>query len=220
MLDQRLFCVIKDREQSAVAEAFRALRVNIVNVLGDGRSLMFAGFCQGDGVAMTAVNTAATLAYAGNRVTLVDGDFRNPYLQSIFGLKNIGVTNIIHNGLALENAVQDTHIPCLSILASGPLPEKPIEILSHPLLRELLDKLKQRSDYVIFTSTPIVFVNRTVISDACVLAAKVDGVVVVADAEAVEVNAARKAVALLKRANARILGSVLNDVRDEQSFVY
>ena len=221
MLDQQTYHVIKDREQSAVAEAFRALRVNIVNALGDDRSLMFAGFCQGDGLAMTAVNTAAALSYAGNRVVLVEGDLRTPYLQTIFGLKgSSGLTNIIHNGLTLENAVQDSYIPRLSILPSGPLPEKPVETLSHPMFRELIDQLKARTDYVIFTSTPIVIVNRNILSDACVLAAKVDGVAVVADAEAVEVNAARKALALLKGARARILGSVFNDVRDDQSFVY
>lgn len=220
MPDQQSYYIIKDREQSAVAEAFRALRINIANALGEERSVMFAGLNKGEGSAMTAVNTAAALAYAGKRVILVDGDLRNSYLQDVFGVTGPGLTSVISGGLELDKVLRDTSIPNLSVLTSGYLPEKPIEILSHPMLREIIAELKRRADYVIFTSSPIVIVNRTIVSDACVLASKVDGVVVVADAEAVLVNGARKALALLNGARAHILGTVLNDVRDDHSFVY
>lgn len=213
---ERMRYVIKDREQSPFAEAFRALSASIrdAEILGKQPLVLFASASAGDGGTMTAVNTAALLAYAGHRVILVDCDLRRPIVGDVFGLKNIGLTNIIQEEAAPETVLQDTWIPGLKVVTSGPLSRGPVAVLSNPQIRTLLEHLRTRADYVFLTSTPILIKPDSIVSDACVLASKVDGVVLVVDSRTVKPKNAQKVLQLLLGAKANIVGTVLNDVID------
>lgn len=215
--------IIRDREQSAVAEAFRALVASIQETRqtsGQLQTVLFTGATPGEGIALTALNTAACLAYSGKRVVLVDCDLRSPKIHQILGLRNEGVTSIVHHGGDLADLIQDSAVENLKVLAGGPAPRRPIETLSDPVIRESLAVLQANADYVILTSSPLIFKDNDVISDACVLAAKVDGVVLVLDSREVRVQAAQKAVELLNGAKARIIGTVLNDVYSDRDLIY
>jgi len=213
-MTERVRYVIKDREQSPQAEAFRALCTSIQNTETSGKiqSVLFASASAGDGGTMTAVNTAATLAYAGKKVVLVDCDLRFPILAEGFGLQNVGLTNLIQGEIAIDEILQNSWVPNLKIIASGPLPIGPITALSNEKTRGLLDHLRTLTDYIFLTSSPLLFQQDYVISDACVLASKVDGVVLVIDSQRVKPKTAQKVVALLNGAKANIIGTVLNDV--------
>jgi len=207
--------IIKDRDQSAVGEAFRSLRASILAAQSrsDLKSILFTSASLGEGKSFIAANTAAMLAYAGKRVVLVDCDLRNPVMHSVFSLRNVGITNIINQGRPVEEVIQLSDIPNLRVLASGPNPREPAELLSDEILRLVFAYLKNSSDFVIVDSPPLISV-----SDACILASKVDGVALVLDARTVRVETAKQVVDLLKSARANIFGVVMNDVEIDKEF--
>lgn len=215
-MNERMRYVIKDREQSPLAEAFRALCSSIRDTESAEkmRMVLFASASPGDGGAMTAVNAAALLAYAGYRVILVDCDLRHPIVGDVFGLKNSGLTNFIQDEVSPEDILQDTPVANLKVVTSGPLPIRPVTALSNSKARALFDYLRLQADYIFLTSSPVLLQADFVVSDACVLASKVDGVVLVIDSRTVKPKNAQKAWQLLAGAKANIIGTVLNDVVD------
>lgn len=214
--------VIRDREQSSLAEAFRALRPRLQTTPGGitMKTILFTSASQGEGGAMTAVNSAATLAYAGKKVILVDCDLRTPILHDVFRLQKIGITNVIKQEALLEDTLQSSGISNLMVLTSGPLPQKPLEMLSGERLKAIIENLKAMADCVIINSSPLKVTYDAIVSDACVLASKVDGVVLVVDKGKVRVQSAKKALALLKSAKAHVIGTILNGVEPDEDFVY
>ena len=214
--------IIKDREQSLTAEAFRALCASIQDAqpLGKVQTVLFVGANEGESAAMTAVNSAATLAYAGKKIVLIDCDLRRPILSEEFCLQNFGLTNLIEGHASAKVILQETWVPNLKIITTGPLPIGPISILSNAKMRKLLDELRSRADFIFLTSSPILVKEGYVISDACVLASKVDGVVMVIDSRKTKPKAAQKVLELLNGAKANIIGTVLNDVTNYNEIVY
>lgn len=211
--------IIQDREQTPVAESFRAIRAKIQT--SHLKTILFVSASQGGGNAMTAANTAATLAYAGKQVILADCDFRTPLLQDIFSLPNRGVTNILVENMPVERMLQrPMGIANLRVLTSGPVSAIPAELLSHPKMRDLIEQLKDLADYVIFTSSPLIVAADMIVSDACVLVSRMDGVILIVDSKTVRVHTISKVMALLQGARANIIGSILNDVSEEKEFIF
>ena len=169
---------------------------------------------------MAAVNTAATLAYSGKKVILVDCDMRHPVLHEIFRGNIFGVTNIILQDKTIEEMLQDTEISGLKLLPSGSVPVGPVELLSNPKLKEMLETLKTMADYVCIVSAPLIIRSSSILSDVCIVASKVDGVVLVIDSRSVKTRTAKKAIELLNGARAPIVGTVLNDVKADEDFIY
>ena len=199
--------VIQDREQSAVSEAYRVLRGNLQNK--QARKILFVSAQKGNSNALTALNTAASLAYAGKKVALVDCDLRTPFLSDMLNVRQIGLNEVVNGDRTLEEALQPAGIENVSILAAGRLVMDPFMVLGNSRLRDIFGQLENMADYVLVSSSPLVMGSREIISDACVLASKVDGVVLVLDSRVVRVKAAKKVQALLQRANAVFLGAVL-----------
>lgn len=211
--------IIRDREQSTIAEAFRTLAVSIQEG-SKVKTVLFSGASNGEGDVMAAINTAVTLAYAGKNVILVDCDMRRPILHEVFGLNIFGVTNIIIQDKPIDAMLQNTEFDRLKVITAGSVPARPVDLLSNEKMNRLLEQLKELADYIFVISTPLIVDSRTVISDACILASKVDGVVLVIDSGSVRTKTAKKAVELLNGARANLLGMVLNDVKAEEEFVY
>jgi len=195
-------------------------KIQTAQIEGGLKTLLFVSTSKGEGSALTAANTAATLAYAGNKVILVDCDFRTPNLHDIFNLQNKGVTNIINENMPLAGMLQPSGITNLRVLASGPVPEISSEVLFHGTMREIIVQLKCLADYVVFTSSPLIVASNKVVSDACVLASRVDGVIIIVETRTVRVHAVSKVMALLKGARANIIGGVLDNVSDEKDFIF
>jgi len=208
--------VISDREQSPFAESFRVLCASIRDAMPQGKvqTVLFTSSNSGEGGAMVAVNSATLLAYAGYKVVLVDCDLRAPIVGDIFKLENTGLTNLIRDEVSQEDILQDSRIPNLKVVTSGPLPLESITVLSNPKIRGLIDYLRAQADYIFIASSPILIKMDAVISDACVLASKVDGVVLVVDSRTVKPQNAKKVLELLLGAKANIIGTVLNDTID------
>lgn len=214
--------IIEDREQSTIAESFRVLSATLRDARAENnvQTVLFSTISDGEGAVMTAVNTAVTLAYAGKRVILVDCDMRHPVLNDIFDLEVFGLTNIILQGKPIEPMIQRSGIDRLNVLAAGSVAGGAVELLSNKKLQDVLEQLKSFFDFVIVVSAPLLVGSKKILSDACIVASKVDGVVLVIPSRAVKTQTARKAIELLKGARANIIGTVLSDVKVDAEMVY
>jgi len=157
------------------------------------------------------------LAQSGRSIILVDCDLRKPVQHRIFGKRNKGVTNILVDDSPAGAFLQDTEIDNLRILPSGPIPPNPSELLSSSKMVELFTELKELADIVLIDAPPTIAVT-----DAAVMAAKVDGIVLVIDSTSVRPEMAQKAKELLVKANGHILGAILNrvEIEDEHAYYY
>jgi len=200
--------------RSPVSEAFRTLRTNIQfsSLERPIRTLLVTSTSAEEGKSTTLANLAVTFAQGGTRVIVVDADLRRPALHTLFGVpNNAGLTSLFIQ----ENQpipLVDTAIPNLRLLPSGALPPNPSELLGSPKMDAIVEELKAQAEYVLFDCPPIVAVT-----DAAVLARKVDGVLLVVSAGRTKRDHAANAKSLLEKVNANILGVVLTNVKVEAS---
>ncbi|WP_322510415.1 CpsD/CapB family tyrosine-protein kinase [Chloroflexus sp.] len=195
---------------SAAAEAYRTLRTNILFSSLDKpiHTLLLTAAEPTPEKSLTAANLAVTMAQAEQRVLLVDCDLRQPALHTIFGISNEqGLTSSILDQDA-PLAIQPTEVPGLSLLPSGPLPPRPADLLGSRRMEGLLARLKQAADIVIFDTPPVQ--NFT---DALVLATRVDGVLLVVQANRSRRDRVREARQKLEKVKANLLGVVLSGAR-------
>lgn len=194
--------------RSPVSEAYRALRTNLSFYSVDDpiQSLVITSSASDDGKSTVAANLAVTMAQSGRRTILVDCDLRRPTLNTLFDLDaEPGLTNVIlgeYDGIPL----QETSIENLSLLASGPKPPNPADMLGSKRIDALISELTNQADFVIFDSPPALAVT-----DAAVLGAKVDGVLLVIRAGKTRREHAERAKETLEKARVRIVGSTLTN---------
>jgi len=203
--------------RAPASEAYRTLRTNIQFSSLDKplHTLLATSTAPDEGKSTTLANLAVTMAQAEQRVILVDCDLRRPILHTLFGLVNeAGLTSMI---LAQEDAppLQETGVPGLSLLASGPLPPRPADILGSRRMEAVIARLRAEADIVLFDTPPVVAVT-----DAAVLATRVDGVLLVFQAGKTSRERARRARDMLEKVKANIVGVVLNNAEVEQGYGY
>jgi capsular exopolysaccharide synthesis family protein len=152
------------------------------------------------------------MAQAGLRVVVVDADLRRPSQQKLFHLADkpgqTGLTDLMlqpPGPLSLNGEVQATDVPNLAVITSGPLPPNPSELLGSQRMQSLLNQLREQFDVVIVDTAPLLPVT-----DALVLSAVVDGVMLVVDADATRAGATSQARQQLEQAGARVIGVVMN----------
>ena len=204
--------VAGSRSHHHFAEAYRVLRTNVQfsTIDSPGQTLLVTSANPGEGKSTTAANLALVMAQAGKKVVLVDSDLRRPSLHRIFGLSNEqGLTNLLLSTQPSVNGyAQRTRFDNLAVLTSGPLPPNPSELLASRRLDSLLDGLKTQADVVILDSPPALPV-----ADACILASKVDGTMLVVDSSKTRAQALRRAKEALAKSKTRLLGAVLNKLK-------
>jgi non-specific protein-tyrosine kinase len=201
--------------RSPVAEAFRQLRTSIQFASPDRpiRSLLLTSTGPEEGKTTTLANLAVAFAQAGSRVIMVDADLRRPGLHKLFGLKNqVGLTTLVVGDPEQEVPLFETGVENLWLLPSGPLPPNPAELLASRRMAEVMERLAKAADYVLYDSPPVLAVT-----DAAILASRVDGVLLVLQAGRTRREFARRAKAALEKVNARILGTVLTGVKPERT---
>lgn len=205
--------------RSPVAEAYHSLRTNLEFSSPDKplRSILVTSAGSEEGKSTTLANLAVTMAQAGKTVILVDCDLRRPSLHQIFQtLNSSGLTDLVRDEQLVANPpLQDTAVANLKLLTSGQLPPNPSELLASRRMDEIIAALLTRSDMLLFDAPPIIAVT-----DAALLSAKVDGVLLIISAGKTKREHARKARALLDKVNARLIGTVLNNVKLDSSLHY
>lgn len=196
---------------SPISEAYRTLRINLqFATLGvQLRTLLVTSAGAGEGKSTTLANLAVTVAQTEQSVVVVDCDLRRPGLHKLFGLSNeLGLTTMMADDQALdEPPLQPTEVDGLRLLASGPLPARPPDLLGSRRMDRVIEKLLGEADLVILDAPPIMAAT-----DALVLSTKVDGVLLVASAGTTKREQAQRAVERLNKVNARLVGAVLTNV--------
>lgn len=191
-------------------EAFKELRTNLqfMNPDHPPRVVVITSALPGEGKSTIAANLAVSLAESGRTVTLIDGDLRRPTVAQSFGLVgSVGLTDVVVDRLAMDDALQyDAKYPDLAVLAAGTIPPNPSEILGSDRLAHTIEALAKES-MVIIDAPPLLPVT-----DAAILGARFDGVLVVVNAGSTTIDELQKTHESLKRVNARLLGAVLNRV--------
>ncbi|MCQ9281063.1 CpsD/CapB family tyrosine-protein kinase [Priestia aryabhattai] len=201
-----------------VAEQYRTIRTNIQfsNVDQDIKTIVVTSSGAEEGKSTTASNLATVYAQQGLKVLLIDADLRKPTGHYTFRLENhIGLTNVLTRQSTLAQAVQESEIPHLSVLTSGPIPPNPSELLASVQMAELLKEMKEQFDMIIFDTPPILAV-----ADAQILANQVDGTILVVSSGKTEKDAALKSKELLSSAKGKLLGVVLNNRKVEEGNYY
>lgn len=195
---------------SGIAEAARAIRTNLLFMSPDRpyRRLLVTSSGPAEGKTTVACCIAIAMAQAGRSVALVDCDMRRPRLHRIFEKSNqLGLTSVLIDPDAFDDAIKETEVPNLSVVTTGPLPPNPAELLHSEAFARTLARLSERFETVVIDSPPVVPVT-----DAAVLSTKVDGTVIVVRASKTSRDVARRAVRALRDVGGQLIGNVLNAV--------
>lgn len=193
------------------AEAFRLIRTNLrfTHVDTSPKVIVMTSALPNEGKTTTSANLALSLAEAGHRVCLVDADLRNPSVAKTFGLvQNAGLTSALIGSASTQELLQDTYEDNLLVLASGPIPPNPTEMLASERMREVLGELAAAFDMVIVDSAPVLPV-----ADTLGLANMADGVVLVVRAGRTPLERVMAAAGALDAVGIRMLGAVLSIAR-------
>ncbi|HEY0776537.1 MAG TPA: polysaccharide biosynthesis tyrosine autokinase [Gemmatirosa sp.] len=194
---------------SAAAEAYRALRTNLLYAQTSGplKTLVVTSPAAADGKTTTAVNLSVAFAQQGLRVLLIDCDLRRPALAAALGVQaDPGVTDLLLGRAELPAGIYATRVPRLDLLPCGTARGDAAELLGSPQMRGLVDRVAAEYDLVVMDTPPVLAA-----SDAVVLAARADGVLLVLRAGETDRGAAQFALQQLTGVRARVVGGVLND---------
>lgn len=232
LVERRMRLAAHFEPQSTIAESYRGLRTNIqFATLDKGAKLIsLTSASHQEGKSTTTANLAMTLAQAGNRVLLVDGDLRRPTIARIFGLDRepgltdviLGnytwrevvrtVTDIMVGGLGMEDIMMTPGMDNLNIITSGLIPPNPAEITDSRRMTEFLAEVKDAYDVVLVDSPPTLQAT-----DATIIGTRVDGVILVYKIGQVSRSALHRAKLQLDAVNVPVLGIVINGLRAEVS---
>ncbi|MEV4189005.1 polysaccharide biosynthesis tyrosine autokinase [Streptosporangium canum] len=205
---RRLPLIVRDQGRSSRAEAFRSLRTNLqfIGVDRHPKSLVVTSCLPNEGKSSTATNLAITLAQAGWRVILVDGDLRRPRIPQYLGIEGTtGLTDVLIERARLQEVIQTWGEAKLSVLPSGQIPPNPSELLGSHGMRNVLAELTETYDMVIVDAPPLL-----PITDAATLAAICDGTLLIARYGKTRREQVARATEMLSAINARVVGTVLN----------
>ncbi|WP_344087316.1 polysaccharide biosynthesis tyrosine autokinase [Luedemannella helvata] len=199
--------IVAGKANSARAEAFRQIRTNLtfVDVDRPVRSIVVTSAHRDEGKSTTSCNLAIALATAGEKVLLIEADLRRPRLGHYLGLEGaLGLSNALAGQVDVDQVIQPWGHG-LWVLLSGSLPPNPSELLGSDAMRDLLDELTARYDRVVLDTPPLLPVT-----DGAVVAARADGVILVARSARTTQEQVRKAAQSLNAVGASVIGSVLS----------
>jgi non-specific protein-tyrosine kinase len=210
---------VLDQPKGAAAESIRLLRTNIefASATNEITTLGVTSANPSEGKSTIAANLAVTLAQAGFATALIDADLRRPSQHRIHGLSNDrGLSSLLtHGDQTWEWAAHPSPVPNLTVIPSGPLPPNPADLLSLDRLRNLLTEMRETFDVIVIDTPPVLAV-----SDPLIVAAHVDGMLVVTFAGKTRMDAIRRSVETLRRGSIRIVGVVVNRQTSKHSGDY
>ena len=201
--------IARENPKSPVSEAYRTIRTNIqfAGVDKAMKTIVFTSTAQDEGKSTVVANLGIVMAQAGQKVVIMDCDFRNPTQHRLFKLQNKGLSNCIATGKDVLEIVQSSGTPGLDILTSGPVAPNPSEILASNRMKTVIEGLKEKYDYVLIDTPPVLPVT-----DSSVIGSIADGTILLTAWNQITPAMAKEAKTRLEQAGAKILGVVLNKV--------
>ena len=195
--------------RSPISESYRALRTSLLLASANSpKVIVITSSFAREGKTTTSVNLATVLAQMGKPVLLLDADLRRPRLGKVFnGKMNLGLVNYLAANIQLDDIIQPTEVPNLSVVLSGPIPPNPSELLASDRMKHLIAEVRGKFAYVIFDSPPVLAVT-----DAIVLAASADGVVLCVHGGKTPRDLVQRSAERLRQSNIPVLGAILNNL--------
>ena len=194
--------------RSPIAEQFRSLRNSItaLNPEGAPRTVVMTSALRGEGKSVAAINLGLAMAEVpGTRVLLVDADLHHPALEFYLGLpRRQGLTELLRGQCAIDRAIRATSAPNVSVLGAGELPKNPSELLGSERMKTLIASFKQRFSYILI-DTP----EALTISDASLLGAVADGILLVVRLGSTPRNFVEQTHNMLETMGGNVLGTCL-----------
>lgn len=210
--------ILNKNSSFLVQEAYKTLRTNVRFFLnGKGcKKLCVTSGAAGEGKSITLINLAISFAEAGNKVLLIDCDLRRPAMARLLVEKATpGLSGVLAGMEDLEEAIRKDLYPNLDILFSGEVPPNPSELLGSDKMQSLIEEMSKHYDYILVDTPPV-----NVVSDACVVANLLDGVLLLVRKDRSRKDDVKRSVDSLRLTGAKILGFVLNGVTVEGNKTY
>ncbi|MEB3100759.1 CpsD/CapB family tyrosine-protein kinase [Ferviditalea candida] len=211
--------IMQIHANSEIAEIYRSLRFNLECSAFDQniRMITITSSNRGEGKTTTAVNLAAAVAQSGKKTVLIDANLRSPAVHLAFGMDNAGgLSEYLESRLAINDIIKDPFVINLSLITSGTVPATPSELLLSDRLHSLFAQLKQNYDVILIDTPPIL--NLT---DAKLIAAASEGVLLVVEHGKLRQAAANKIKEDFALMKANLLGIVVNKInrRDVREYL-
>lgn len=210
--------ILNRNSNFAVQEAYKALRTNI-------RFFVRGGYCKkfcitsaaaGEGKSITLLNLAISIAEDGHKVLLIDADLRRPAMARLLVEKAApGLSNYLAGQSGTEECIRSGVYTNLDVMFAGDIPPNPSELLGSEKMQELIEQMSMEYDYILVDTPPV-----NVVSDTCVVANLLDGVLLLARQGSSRKDGVSQAVQKLQLTGAKLLGFVLNGVVVEKSKQY
>jgi capsular exopolysaccharide synthesis family protein len=221
VIPQNVGVILDEGAESPHAEAYRVLRTNLLfsrkNESWNTISVLSGG--AGEGKSTTLFNLATIFAQNGQRTLVVDSDLRRPMLHKILHVSNtVGLTDFLLKQRSLDEVIQKTKLPTLDFLPSGKLPSSSMSILGSAQMKETIQELKRRYEFIFFDSPPLLGV-----SDASILASEMDMVLQVIQYRRYPQPMTLRAKQMVLKVGGNLLGIVLNNInmsQDENYYYY
>lgn len=230
-LERQIRLVTHFSPPSTIAEAYRSLRTNLMfSQAAERRVLIVTSSTVKEGKSTIAANLAVVVAQQGARVLLIDADMRKPMLHHTFGLERdpglceclLGqeswqhavkrFSDVMLGNMGVDQALMTPGLDQLDILTCGTVSANPPDLLSTPQMKTLLAEVRQEYDLVVIDMPPMLHAT-----DATVLAASADGVLLVYHIGAVVRGALKRVKSTIESVGGHVVGVVLNGVRGDVS---
>ena len=209
--------LVNNDPKSPISEIFRSLRTNIqfMNSGKELKTVLVTSTVQGEGKSLVVANLAITFAQMEKKILVVDADMRRGRQHEIFnvssrpGLSNYlsGIDENSNNFSDIEKCIQSTEVENLFVMSAGDIPPNPSELVMGERMQELIDKLKDKFDTIIFDGTPSILVT-----DAIILSRIVDTTIIVATHRETKMDNLKKVKNDIENVGGKIAGVILNRV--------
>ncbi len=212
-----LYTLVLDKPSSALAESFKSLRASIMLSSSDSppKTILVTSMAPEDGKTTIASNLAMAIAGSGNKVLLIDCDLRRPMLHKIFGLDNTKGMSTFITGTSDIKIIQDVPVKHLNVITSGPVPPNPSELLISKRLKDLIPVLKDKFDFIIFDTPPIISV-----SDTLIMSKIVDASLIVTRFGKTTYDMMNHGLKQMAGIESKVIGTVINAVDEKKSGYY
>lgn len=210
--------ILNEKSSFAMKEAYRTLRTNVrFSLRGEGcKSFCITSSSQGEGKSITMLNLAITFAETGQKVLLIDADLRRPAMARLLVEKaSPGLSNVLAGLTTEAESIRKEVYPNLDVLLSGDLPPNPSELLGSERMIELIESLSKQYDYILVDTPPV-----NIVSDVCVVANLLDGVLLLARQGRTRKESLKRAVNHLNLTGAKLLGTIFNGVPEDVRTTY
>jgi len=208
--DKEYVLVSSKSPRHPTTEAFRGLRTNLQYLLNrEGQNtILVSSMHPGEGKTFTATNMAALLAQAGRTTLLIDFDLHKPRVHKAVNLeRGIGLSGYLIGKSTWLDAVQQTEIPGLDVLTSGPIPPNASELTLSERVESMIGEARKNYDFVVIDTPPILL-----ITDALVLMQHVDRALIVANVKRAHARGLRQLEDILEQNNLNHVSMVLNGI--------